>query len=75
MAYLVDLTIILQAVFQVSLQNDEGRVTQEHVNEVIYEFYFSEKKNRIHSTIRLFEPSFTMDDVDKIEWLIKNNEV
>ena len=76
MGYVVDLTIILQAVFLVALQHAEGRVTQERVNEIIYEFYFSEKKKRIHNTIRSFQPSFTKSDVvDKIESLIKSNEV
>ena len=76
MGYVVDLTLILQAVFQVSLQHPEGNVTQERITEVIYEFYLSEKKKRIHNTIRSFQPSFTKSDiVDKIESLIKNHEV
>ena len=76
MGYVVDLTIILQAVFLVALQHAEGRVTQERVNEIIYEFYFSEKKKLIHNTIRSFQPSFTKSDVvEKIESLIKSNEV
>ena len=76
MGYVVDLTIILQAVFQVSLHHAEGKVTQERVDEVIYEFYFSEKKKHIHNTIRSFQPSLsTSDVVGKIESMIKNNEV
>ena len=76
MGNVVDLTIILQTLFQVSLRHSEGKVTQKRVNEVFYEFYFSAKKDRIHNTIRSFQPSFTKGDVvDKIESLIKNNEV
>ena len=76
MGYVVDLTIILQAMFYVSLQNAEGKVTQERVSEIIYEFYFSDKKKHIHNTIRSFQPSFAKSEVvEKIESLIKNNEV
>ena len=76
MGYVVDLTIILQAVFQVSLQHTEGKVPQERVNEIIYEFYLSEKKKRIHNMIRSLQPSFAKSDVvEKIESLIKNDEV
>ena len=77
MGYVVDLTLVLQAVFQVSLQDrTEGKVTADSVNEIIYEFHFSEKKKRIHNAIRAFQPSFTKGDVvEKIESLIKDNEV
>jgi len=45
MGYVVYLTLILQAVFIVSLQDhSEGKVSLDRVKEVIYEFYFSEKK-------------------------------
>ncbi len=75
MGYVVDLTLILQAVFLVSLQ-DYCKVTPHLVNEVIYEFHLSDKKNRIHSAIQAFQPSLTkVDVVDKIESLIKENEV
>ena len=76
MGYVVDLTLILQAVFLVSLQDDsEGNVSLDRANEVVYTFYFSEKKKRIHNAIRDFQPSFTKGDVvDKIESLIKGNE-
>ena len=77
MGYVVDLTLVLQAVFQVSLQDrSEGKVTADRVNEIIYEFHFSEKKKRIHNAIRAFQPTFMKGDVvDKIESLIKENEV
>ncbi|KAF8351830.1 hypothetical protein F5887DRAFT_3940, partial [Amanita rubescens] len=75
MGYVVYLTLILQAVFLVSLQDhSEGKVSLDRVKEVIYEFYFSEKKKRIHNAIRDFQPSFTKGDVvDKIESLLKEN--
>ena len=77
MGYVVDLTLVLQAVFQVSLQDrSDGKVTADRVNEIIYEFHFSDKKKRIHNAIRAFQPSFMKGDVvEKIESLIKDNEV
>ena len=78
MGYVVYLTLILQAVFLVSLQDhSEGKVSLDRVKEVIYEFYFSEKKKRIHNAIRDFQPSFTKksDVVDKIESLLMENQV
>ncbi|KAF8334405.1 hypothetical protein F5887DRAFT_1285910 [Amanita rubescens] len=77
MGYVVDLTLILQAVFLVSLQDhSEGKVLLDRVKEVIYKFYFSEKKKRIHNAIRDFQPLFTKGDVvDKIEFLLKDNEM
>jgi len=77
MGYVVYLTLILQDVFLVSLQDYcEGKVPLDRVKEVIYEFYFSEKKKRIHNAIRDFQFSFTKGDVvDKIESLLKENEV
>ena len=77
MGYVVDLTLILQAAFLVSLQDhSEGKVTVDRVNEIIYEFYFSEKKKRVHNAIWDFQPSFSKGDVvDKIESLLKENEV
>jgi hypothetical protein len=80
MGYVVDLTLILQAVFQVSLQDRlEGKVTQDRVNEIIYEFHCSDKKKRIHEAIRSFvvaQHPFAKDSVvNKIESLIKDNEV
>ena len=53
MGYVVDLTLILQAVFQVSLQDHiEGKVTMDSVDEIVYEFHCSEKKRNIHDAIR-----------------------
>ncbi len=80
MGYVVDLTLILQAAFRVSLQDRlEGKVTQDRVNEIIYEFHCSDKKKRIHDAIRSFvvaQHPFAKDSVvNKIESLIKDNEV
>ena len=76
MGYVVDLMLILQAVFLVSLEDhSEGKVSLDHVKEIIYEFYFSDKKKRIHNAIRDFRPSFAKGEVvDKIESLLKGYE-
>ena len=76
----MDLTLILQAVFQVSLEDRrEGKVTQDRVNEIIYEFHCSDKKKHIHDAIWSFVKSqhpFAKDSVvNKIESLVKDNEV
>ncbi len=78
MGYVVDLTLILQAMFQVSLQDQyEGRVTVDHVDEILYEFHSSEKKRIIHHAIRTFaqHPRAKYDVVEKIQLLLKENQV
>ena len=80
MGYVVDLTLILQAVFQVSFQNQLGmKVTPSRVNEIIYEFVCSKKKDALHDAIATFVGDQRMptcnDIVAKIESLIKENEV
>ena len=78
MGYVVDLTLILQAMFQVSLQDQyEGRVTVDHVDKILYEFHSSEKKRNIHHAIRTFaQHSFAKDNVgEKIQLLLKENQV
>ncbi len=80
MTYVVDLTIILQSVFLVSLDNQlEGKMTVNNIYEIIYEFHCSEKKKRIHETIWEFtevQQFLTKDNVvDKIQLLIVENKV
>ncbi|KAF8351828.1 kinase-like domain-containing protein [Amanita rubescens] len=78
MGYVVDLTLILQAMFQVSLQDQyEGTVTVDHVDEILYEFHSSEKKKNIHHAIRTFaQHSRAKDDVvEKIQLLLKENQM
>lgn len=77
MAYVVDLTLILQAVFQVSLKDrTEGKVTKDRVTEIIYEFHLSEKKKGIHDAIVGAQHLVAKDSmVDQIKSLIKENEV
>ncbi|KAF8696555.1 hypothetical protein AX14_001521 [Amanita brunnescens Koide BX004] len=80
MGYVVDLTLIIQAVFQVSLQDRrEGKVTQDQVNAIIYEFHCSEKKIRIHDAIWEFVGTkhlFAKESViEKIESLLQDNEI
>lgn len=80
MGYVVDLTLILQALFQISLEDHfEGKVTSERVIDIIYEFDTSEKKRRIHAAIRSFVgahyPFAKNNVIDKIESLLDENEV
>ena len=66
MGYTVDFTLILQAVFQVSLENE---ITPDRVNDIIYEFHSSDKKRRIHEAIWAFNLSLSLKNnvADKIE--------
>ncbi len=78
MGYVVDLTLILQAMFQVSLQDQyEGIVTADHVDEIIYEFHCSERKKNIHDSIRAFAQHMVAEDdvVEKIQFLLNENQV
>ena len=82
MGYVVDLTLILQAVFQVSFQNQLEKKAipcPDRVSEIIYEFVCSKKKDAVHDAIATFVGDQHMptcnDIVDKIESLIKENEV
>lgn len=80
MGYIIDLILILQAVFCVSIQGpSERKVTRDNVNEIIYEFHLSERKKAIHNAIRAFvgsrHPFAKVNVVDKIESLIKENVV
>jgi hypothetical protein len=77
MGYVVDLTLILQAMFQVSLQDQyEGTVTVQHVDEILYEFHSSEKKKKIHHAIRTFAQHSAKDNVvETIQLLLKENQV
>jgi len=76
MGYVVDITLILQVIFQVSHQYE---VTEDEVNDIIYEFHYSDRKKRIHDAIRAFVgtqyPFAKEHVVDKIETLINENEV
>jgi hypothetical protein len=78
MGYVVDLTLILQAMFQVSLQDQfEGQVTLEHVDEIIYEFHCSERKKKIHDAICAFAQHTVGKDnvVEKIQSLLNEHQV
>ncbi|KAF8335238.1 hypothetical protein F5887DRAFT_614117 [Amanita rubescens] len=80
MGYVVDLTLILQAVFQVSLEDHlEGKVTPDRVIDIIYEFETSKKKRQIHDAIWSFVeaqyPFAKNNVVDKIESLLDENEM
>ena len=78
MGYVVDLTLILQVMFQLSLQDQyEGRVTVDHVDEILYEFHSSERKRVIHHAIRTFAwRPFAKDNVvEKIRSLLDENQV
>jgi len=77
MGYVVDLTLILQAVFRASLE--EGKITTDRVNDIIYEFVCSGKKDSIHNAITAFLGDQHLpakgDMVNKIRSLIEENEV
>ena len=80
MGYVVDLTLVLQAIFQVSLDDQfEGKVELDRIDEIIDKFHCSEKKKRIHNVIRTFagvqHPLANYVVADKIESLIRENEV
>ena len=80
MGYIIDLILILQAIFCVSIRGpSERKVTQDNVNEIIYEFHLSERKELIHDAIWTFvgsrHPFAKVNVVDKIESLIKENMV
>ena len=80
MGYVVNLTLILQAIFQVSLRDHtEGKVTMDSVDEIIYEFHCSEKKKNIHNAIRkTIETGYIFargNVVNEISSLIEKNEV
>ena len=79
MGYVVDLTLILGAVFRVSLEERLGKeALRERLDEIICEFHLSEKKKAIHTAIWEFvgpQRPFAKAMVDKIESLIKGNEV
>lgn len=68
MGYVVDLTLILQCIFDASLEDQlEGMVTKDSVIESIGEFNRSDKK-RIHDAIRKFVEArypFTKGDLEK----------
>lgn len=81
MGYVVDLTLILQVVAQLC---SPSRVwfteeTQNRVNEIIYMFYYSKKRNRIHKAIRDFvsfqRPFSKRRVLEKIASLISENQV
>lgn len=68
MGYVVDLTLILQCIFNVSLEDRlEGVVTKDSVIESIGEFN-SDKKRIVHDAIRHFVEAlypFTNGDLEK----------
>ena len=80
MGYVVDLILILQAVFRVSLEDQfEGKVTADRVNDIIYEFVCSGKKDSIHNAIAAFVGDQRLpakgEMTNKIRSLIEENEV
>ena len=77
MGYMVDLTLLLQAIFHVSLRDQsEVTVTLNHIDEIIYEFHCSKKKD-IHHAIRKFtvEAQYLFGVASEVASLIEKNEV
>ncbi|KAF8690274.1 hypothetical protein AX14_003036 [Amanita brunnescens Koide BX004] len=78
MGYVVDLTLILEAAFQVSHEELGQEAFRERLDEIIREFHLSERKKTIHTAIWAFvgaQRPFSKAMVDKIELLIKDNEI
>jgi hypothetical protein len=77
MGYIVDLTIIMQVVFRISLQNSHGTVDVARVEQEMEIFMNSRTKETIHADIRTFVQGinpFGRDSiVHKIELLIHFN--
>ena len=74
MGYVVDLTLIMKAVFQESLKQQDSKVTQDRVNDIVGEFNKWGKKTEIHNVITSFSSTanlFAKDAVvGEIEHLI-----
>ena len=70
----MDLTLIMKAVFQESLKQQDSKVTQDRVNDIVGEFNKWGKKTEIHSVITSFSSTanlFAKDAVvGEIEHLI-----
>jgi hypothetical protein len=77
MGYVVDLTLIMKAVFQESLKQQDSKVTQERVNIIVDEFNKWEKKTEVHRGITSFSSTanlFGKDAVvNKIEHFITSH--
>ena len=77
MGYVVDLTLIMKAVFQESLNEKDSKVTQERVNDIVDKFNKWGKKTEVHRVIASFSSNanvFAKDAVvDKIEHLITSH--
>ena len=78
MGYVVDIILVLQAVFQISLENGR-KVTLDDVNGIIYEFMCSEWKESIHNAITAFvrdqgvpEINKTMDKIESLITEVRN---
>ncbi|KAF8629773.1 hypothetical protein AX15_003278 [Amanita polypyramis BW_CC] len=80
MGYVVDLTLIMQVVFQASLEDQqlEGHVTKERIEEITNKFRRSAARKDIHNTIRTFvaaEYPFGRNTVaDEMELLIRKHK-
>lgn len=80
MIYLVDLILILQAVFQILLEDRfTGKVTPDSVNEIVYEFVCSERMKMVHDAITAIvrdqhSPAGNIM-MSKVETLLKENKV
>ena len=78
MGYVVDLTLIMKEVFQESLKHQDGKVTQECVEDIVEKFDASQKKTGVHTDIRSFASTMNLfakgAAVDQIETLIEENQ-
>ncbi|KAM6495248.1 hypothetical protein JOM56_009871 [Amanita muscaria] len=77
MGYVVDLTIIMQAIFRASLKDKDGSVEKEQVKEIVDKFDRSDTKRDIHESIRAFVQDQNLllkgDVVERLETLIHSH--
>lgn len=66
MGYVVDLTLIMKAVFQESLKQQDSKVTQDRVNDIVGEFNKWGKKTEIHSVITSFSSTANLFAKDAV---------
>ena len=75
MAYVVDLIVIMRAVFQDSCENEDGIIQSQRVEEIIDNYHKSATKKKIHDSIRGFVehqfPCWRSTVVEKIESMIE----
>ena len=77
MGYVVDLTLIMRAVFRASCENEDGIIQKNRVEEIIEKYDKSRAKQGVHDSIRGFVqdhyPFLKSTAVEKIESLVNQD--